>query len=235
MGKQKAKVIDQLVREAIAKKVTEAKEIVKRVQQKLIDMAKDFKCEDVLSTKACDKLREIAQTLKIKAAEVTKMLKEIVAKGIVKAKEIIEKIKAKLFPALENEVIENDTTCEDILAKKICTELRDAATKLKVKAEKIDELIRETIKEKITESKAVIAHVREQLIEAAKNFKCEDALPEMVCTELKHLAAKVKIQAAKVDQVLKEVIAKGITKVKEMIEQIREKLFPADDEEEFYL
>ena len=49
--KQKAKVIDQLVREAIAKKVTEAKEIVKRVQQKLIDMAKDFKCEDVLSTK----------------------------------------------------------------------------------------------------------------------------------------------------------------------------------------
>ena len=49
--KQKAKVIDQLVREAIAKKVTEAKEIIKRVRQKLIDMAKDFKCEDVLSTK----------------------------------------------------------------------------------------------------------------------------------------------------------------------------------------
>ena len=54
-------------------------------------------------SQACDKLREIAETLKIKAAEVTKMLKEIVAKGIVKAKEIIEKIKAKLFPALENE------------------------------------------------------------------------------------------------------------------------------------
>ena len=47
--KQKAAVIDQTVRKLVAEKVTEAKEIIKRVQAKLVALAKNVKCEDILS------------------------------------------------------------------------------------------------------------------------------------------------------------------------------------------
>ena len=47
--KQEAKVIDEIVRRVVGEKIVQAKEIVKRVQQKLVEMAKDFKCEDALS------------------------------------------------------------------------------------------------------------------------------------------------------------------------------------------
>jgi len=68
----------------------------------------------------------------------------------------------------------------------------------------------------------------------AKNFKCADVLGEARCARLKELAAKIKIKAAEVDKVLKEIVAKGITKIHEIIQQIKEKLFPALNEEEYF-
>ena len=53
--------------------------------------------------KVCAKIKELAEKVKVKAEEVDKALKEIIAKGITKIREIIEKIKEKLFPALEDE------------------------------------------------------------------------------------------------------------------------------------
>ena len=49
--KQKAKVVDEIVRRVVKEKITEAKAIVKAVQEKLVAMAKNFHCEDVLSEK----------------------------------------------------------------------------------------------------------------------------------------------------------------------------------------
>jgi len=233
--KEKAQVIDKLVREAVKAKITEAKAIAKQVREKLAAMAKNFKCEDALPADICAKLKDFAERIKIKAGEVDKVLREIVAKGVTKAKEIIEKIREKLFPAMDGvvllEMLEmNGITCEDVLSKKVCTELREAAAKLKEKAKVIDELVRQTIKEKITEAKAVAQRVRQKLIDMAKNFKCEDALPADVCSEMRRLAEKAKVEVAKVDEAIKEVIARGVSKLKEIIEKIREKLFPADDE-----
>ena len=97
--KLKAKEIDALVRQAVEKQITEAKEIVKHVREQIVAMAKDFKCEDVLGSAVCEKLRELAKKLQVKAEAVETALKKLVAKGITKAKEIIEKIRQKLFPA----------------------------------------------------------------------------------------------------------------------------------------
>merc|ERR1712212_75714 len=117
--KQKAKDVDALVRKVLKEKVKEAKEIAKRVRQKLVDMAKNFKCEDVLPAEVCAKVKELAEKAKVKAEEVKKVLKELIAKGVTKAKEIIKKIKEKLFPAfeLDESMIENALTCEDFLKK----------------------------------------------------------------------------------------------------------------------
>merc|ERR1712243_61076 len=80
--KVKVEEIDAIVRELVKEKITKAKEIIKRVREKIVDLAKTFKCTDLLSEKVCTKIYEIAEKLKVKTAAVTKFLKELVAKGI---------------------------------------------------------------------------------------------------------------------------------------------------------
>merc|ERR1712226_1008108 len=235
--KLKAAEIDALVREAIEKKITEATEIAKHIREQLIEKAKNFKCEDALPAAVCGKLKELAEKIKVKAAEVDKLLREIVAEGVTKAKEIIEKIRQKLFPALDDEILlefldMNAVKCEDVLPEKVCTQLRETAGKLKEKAKVIDQLVRQVLKEKITEAKEIAERVRQKLVDMAKNFKCEDALPGDLCAKLKDIAERIKVKASEVDKLLKDIIAKGVTKAKEIIEKIRQKLFPADNEME---
>ena len=96
--KVKAAEVDKIVREAVKKGITKAKEIIKIVRAKIIEMATNFKCEDALAADVCAKLREVAAQLKIKFAEVMKVMKQIIAKGVVEAKKIIEYIKKHFFP-----------------------------------------------------------------------------------------------------------------------------------------
>merc|ERR1712042_123854 len=216
MLKVKAAEVDKIVREAVAKEIT------KTVRAKIVDLATNFKCEDALAADVCAKIREVAGELKIKMDKVMKVMKEIIAKGITKAKEIIEKIKKHFFPDNELTLVK----CEDVLSAKVCTELREVAAKLKVKVEEIDNIIRKLVKEKITDAKRIIKEVREKLIQLAKNFKCTDVLAESVCKEIKEFAAKIKIEAKKVDEIIKKIVVEGVTKAKEIIKKIIEHFFP---------
>merc|ERR1719230_801760 len=128
--KVKAAEVDKIVREAVKKGITKAKEIIKIVRAKL---------------------REVAAQLKIKFAEVMKVMKQIIAKGVVEAKKIIEYIKKHFFP--EQELMENTITCEDILSEQVCAALKKAAEKLKVKAAEVDKIVREAVKKGITKAK----------------------------------------------------------------------------------
>merc|ERR1719495_2930206 len=223
--KVKAAEVDRIVREAVKKGITKAKEIIKIVRAKIIELATNFKCEDALAADVCAKIREVAAELKVKFAKVMKVMKEIIAKGISKAKEIIEEIKKHFFPTLEiNEL--SLVKCEDVLSAKVCTELRDVAAKLKVKVAEIDNIIRKLVKEKITDAKRIIKEVKEKLVQMAKNFKCTDVLNESVCTEIKDFAAKIKIEAKKVDEIIKKIVVEGVTKAKEIIKKIIEHFFP---------
>merc|ERR1712243_306030 len=137
-----------------------------------------------------------------------------------------EKIRKRFFPSAVLE-IEEAITCEDILPAQTCADLRAAAEKLKVKVEEIDAIIRALVKEKITKSKEIIKRVREKIVDLAKNFKCTDILSETACTKIYEIAEKLKVKAAEIRQFLKELVAKGITKVKEIIEKIRKRFFPS--------
>merc|ERR1712121_290581 len=215
----------KIVREAVKKGITKASEIIKIVRAKIIELATNFKCEDALSAPICKRIREVAAELKIKMDKVMKVMKEIIAKGITKAKEIIDEIKKHFFPTLEIDEL-TLVKCEDVLSAKVCTELREVAAKLKVKIEEIDNIIRKLVKEKITDAKRIIKEVREKLIELAKNFKCTDVLNEAVCKEIKEFAAKIKIEAKKVDEIIKKIVVDGVTKAKEIIKKIIEHFFP---------
>jgi len=223
--KLKVEIVDKIIREAIAKGITSAKGIFDFVRHRLVEWAKNFKCTDILSEKVCTTMKQIAEKIKVKFTEIVKFMKDIIGKGIMKIKEIIDAIKKHFFP--HNDILAeladaNTVTCEDVLSAKVCAELRAAAEKLKVKVAVIDQIIREAIHKKITKAKEIIQLVRHRIVELAKNVKCTDVLPEEACTKIHDIAEKLKIKIAEVDKVLKEIIAKGITKIKEIIKKIKE-------------
>merc|ERR1712141_601909 len=125
-----AEIIDKYIREAIAKGMTKAHEIIAYIKEKMIAISK-ITCEDVISKDICDKIREVAAKLKIKFDAVIKVMKEAIAKGLSKIKDIIDYIKKHFFPQLEGE-LENVITCEEVLSDKVCKELREIAEKLKL-------------------------------------------------------------------------------------------------------
>merc|ERR1719495_1362230 len=209
------------------KGITKAKEIIKIVRAKIIEMATNFKCEDALAADVCAKMREIAAELKVKFTKVMKVMKEIIAKGITQAKKIIEEIKKHFFPG--QDLMENSITCEDVLAANICKALKKVAEKLKVKAAEVDRLVREAVKKGITKAKEIIKVVRDKIVELATRFKCEDVLSKSVCDKLRKAASKVKVSFEKVLKYIKNLVVKGITKAKEIIEKIKKHFWPGQE------
>merc|ERR1712241_1159111 len=132
----------------------------------------DFKCEQVLDEGICAKIHEIAALIKVDAAKVDAFIRDLVVKGITKAKEIIEAIKKHFFPGVEGELI-NVITCEDVLSAKVCHDLRAIAAKLKVKIEKIDEIIRQLVKEEIKDFAAKIKVEAKKVDEIIKKIVVE--------------------------------------------------------------
>merc|ERR1712002_711132 len=206
----KAEEIDKLVREALDKELRKAK---------------NFKCTDALSESVCAKIKEIAAKFKVDYQKVMKVIKEIIAKGITKAKEIIDEIKKHFFPQLEGELV-NLVKCEDVLSPQVCTKMREIAAKLKIKVSEIDRIIRELVAKKITEAREIIKHLKEKLIELATNFKCTDVLSKKMCDEVHAFAEKIKIAAKEVDEIIKKIVVAGVTKAEEIIKKIIEHFFP---------
>merc|ERR1711936_1438563 len=223
--KIKIEEVDKAVREALDKGLTKAKEIIAFVRAKIEQMVHNFKCTDVLDEGICAKIHEIAALIKVDAAKVDAFIRDLVVKGITKAKEIIEAIKKHFFPGVEGELI-NVITCEDVLSADMCKKLRDAAEMFKIKAAEVDKMIRQAIAKGVTKAKEIFKIVQAKLIEMAKNFKCTDALSKDVCDKIAEVAGKLKVKMAEVMKVIKEIIVKGITKAKEIIEEIKKHFFP---------
>merc|ERR1719209_2165196 len=156
-----------------------------------------------------------------------KVMKDIIAKGVAKAKEILDEIKKHFFPG--SELIENAIVCEDILSESVCASLKKAAEMLKVKAAEVDKIVREAVKKGITKAKEIIKIVRAKIVDLATNFKCEDALAADVCAKIREVAGELKIKMDKVMKVMKDIIAKGVAKAKEIIEEIKKHFFPGNE------
>merc|ERR1712142_1405126 len=80
-----------------------------------------------------------------------------------------------------------------------------------------------------TKAKEIIKYIEDKMAALSK-VKCEDVLDEDICKKIREVAAKVKISMAKVEKVMKEIVAKGITKIQEIIKKIKEYFFPTEVE-----
>merc|ERR1712168_803723 len=222
--KIKFEKMGEAIREAVKKGITKAKDIIKFVRAKISEWAHDFTCEQVLSKPICDKPHKIGELIKVSAKKLDEFIKQLGVKGYTKIKEIIDAIKHHFFPDLDGDIL-NLITCEDVLSKKVCTDLRKIAEKMKIKISEIDAIIRKLVEEKITDIKEIIKKVKEKLVELTK-IKCTDVLSQTVCKEIKDFAAKIKIEAKKDDEIIKKIVVEGVTKAKEIIKKIIEHFFP---------
>ena len=93
-------------------------------------------------------------------------------------------------------------------------------------AQEVDDLVRRTIAAKVAGAKAIIAQVRER-IAALSKIKCEDVINGAVCVLVKQLAASLKVRVSKVDAAIREIVAKGISRMREIFRMLKERLFPA--------
>merc|ERR1712142_798753 len=215
-----AQIVDKFVRDALAKGKRKAAEIIKFIREKMASLSK-VKCADILSEDMCAKIAEIAAKVKVEMKKVEEVMKKIVAKGIVKVQEIIKKIKEYFFPS----EVENALVCEEILSDNVCAALRKAAEKLKVGAQIVDELIRKALEKGYRKATDIIKYIRDKMVSMSK-IKCTDILSEKACAKIKELAGKVRVKFEKVIVFMKNVVAKGVTKAKEIIKKIHDFLFP---------
>merc|ERR1712168_1485224 len=137
----------------------------------------------------------------------------------------IKKIKEYFFP---NE-IKNVIVCEDILSDEMCATLRKAAEKLKIGAKIVDQYIREALEKGKMKAKEIIIYIEDKMAALSK-VKCEDILDEDICKKVREVAAKVKVEMKKVEEVMKKIVAKGIVKIQEIIKKIKEYFFPTEVE-----
>lgn len=153
-------------------------------------------CEDVLAADLCNKLREIAAALKLQASKVDDAIVDAAIKGLVAAPAVYRA--AKEF--LKNEVL--DRPCEDFLSPAVCTKLRQIAGVLKIQAAKVEQFVREAIAEGITTGTEIYAKVVEFMKKEVLSKTCDDFLAPRVCNKLKEIAAKLKVQIAKVNEMV---------------------------------
>merc|ERR1712110_1383360 len=88
---------------------------------------------------------------------------------------------------------------------------RKAAEKLKIGAKIVDQYIREALKKGKVKAKEIIKYIEDKMAALSK-VKCEDILDEDICKKVREVAAKVKVEMKKVEEVMKKIVAKGIVK-----------------------
>merc|ERR1712168_1080874 len=121
----------------------------------------------------------------------------------------------------------NVITCEDILSDEVCATLKKAAEKLKIGAQIVDKFVRDALAKGKRKAAEIIRFIREKMASLSK-VKCADILSEDMCAKIAEIAAKVKVEMKKVEEVMKKIVAKGIVKVQEIIKKIKEYFFPSE-------
>jgi len=228
--KEKAGEVNEAVRAAIQKHLSNAQQILQSVQDFLVEKANNFKCEDALSEATCQKIDKIAELLKLKISDVNLAIKEVIVRGAVQAKEIY----ARAVAFLRDRVV--NAKCEDLVSKDTCDKVRDFVSKVHGNAQDV----MTAVKEAITEGAANPADIVNKAVDYIKaKLSCENILSKSTCDRIRALADKFSISLSKIDEVMREAIAKGATKAsdlfKAVVDYIKDLFNPFGDEEELQL
>merc|ERR1711962_1570049 len=208
---EKASDVLDAIQEAAKNHVTNAKDVLDFVRERLVEKATNFECKDALSADTCDQLISLAKRLHVKVQEVNVAVKEAIVRGAVKAKELITLARARIAHVVTN------AKCEDILDADTCQKIVDFAKKVHLKASDVIDAVKEAIAEGAKDPQAVL----KKAIELMKaKLSCDNVLGKDKCDKLRSLAQQVGVSIAKLDEVMREAIAKGLTSAKELYKAV---------------
>jgi len=208
---EKASDVLDAIQEAAKNHVTNAKDVLDFVREKLVEKATNFECKDALSADTCDKLISLAKRLHVKVGEVNIAVKEAIVRGAVKAKELIKLAQVKIVQTVTN------AKCEDLLNAATCQKIEEFAKKVHLKAQDVLEAVKVAIAMGAKDPQAAL----NKAIELMKaKLSCENVLGAARCDKLRSLAAQVGVSITKLDEVMREAIAKGINSAKDLYKAV---------------
>merc|ERR1711872_565325 len=107
--------------------------------------------------------------------------------------------------------------CEDLISADVCQKIRDFANKVHVSAKDVLQAVKEAIAEGAWDP----TDLYKKAIEYIKSkISCEAVMGKATCDRIRALADKFSVSLAKVDEVLREAIASGVTKVTELYKAV---------------
>lgn len=204
----------QLVKDAIfaaaQKHFTNAKDFFNFVTKAMIDAAKNFKCETVMTESLCNAIRSIAKTLHIQIQIVREAIETAIINGAQNAKDIFNATLTFLTTKIN---------CENILSKLTCDNLKKAIDKLHEQRLLLQEALLEAAKHHLNNTKEILKFVQGKLVEAAKNFKCVNILGQKYCDFLIYVAKRFHIRTQDLMHTIIEVIVNGTSSAKQIYDK----------------
>jgi len=208
---EKVDVINAAIREAVTKHFTKVSDILNFVQEKMVDLATDFKCEKVLPANMCANIDKIGGHFKDSLDIINKAIKEAIVHGATGVQEIYN----VAIAWLRDHVIVSK--CEDLIAAATCQKIRDFAKKVHVNVKDV----MQAVKEAIADGAWGPVEIYKKAVEYIKSkISCEAVMGQDLCDKIRKIADRFSISLTKVDQVLREAIANGVTKVSDLYKAV---------------
>jgi len=168
-------------------------------------------CDGILAVKVCDRFRNIAANLQLKASVIENKIKDAYRNGVTKA----EDIKQIVDKFLEQKILSKK--CEDLVDQIFCDRLDEIGQYLKLKGGELKPYIAKAI----IDGAELAKDVKEKVVEYIKNDlmkkKCIDILPADKCQQIEDIGNALKLKADQIKQATIESILKGYSKVKDTV------------------
>lgn len=218
---EQVSIVNEAVREAVAKHKANAQEIITFVKEYLVEKANNFNCKDVLSDDQCKQLIEFAAKFKVSVTDLMTDLKEAVADGIVQGKALFQKTKEILLEKLTN------LSCDQLMDADTCQQIQDFAKKIGASAQEIRNALIDAYIKGLKSSKDFIAEAKRFLTE---ELSCDMILGEANCLKIQAFLRNTRVSFDEVMQKLKEAFTNGKSNTLELLKvawtYIKENIWP---------
>lgn len=216
--KEQTKLIKEAIMLAVQQKITDVKEMTKFVATKLVELAVNFKCTDVLPQKQCDFLTKIAGRFHIRATELLRVIKV----AVVQSKDSVKAI----YDATVNALIEEakNLKCEEMINPVVCAALDNLASKLKESKEDVSEAVRRAIAQGLETAGDIAKFVRTLLIDekSCKDFFLTEIGGTVICKSLRIAAWFKGVTFDRVINKIRELYSNGITTGTAILQKLKE-------------
>ena len=200
-------VVTEGIRLAVKNGLTKVPEILDYVQEYMVSMVTDFKCSKILSQDLCDKIVQIGQRFKVDIERINHAIEEAIVHGATGMQEIYN----VAIAWLRDHVVAK--SCEDLIDADVCQKIKDFAKKVHVSVSDV----MQAVKEAIAEGASNPMELYQKAIDYLKaKISCEGVMGKYSCDKIRALADKFGIALDKVDEFMREAVAKGVTKISEL-------------------